>query len=400
MSPRPGPTPPPRRRSGRRWPAFTAAVAVALGGAVAGTVVHQTAAGAAQLARPDFRLPFTCGQRWQLKTYLGHNPDDKKIDMYRYGATTEGSPVLASAAGQVHETFAPGGVEINHGNRWFTVMLHMRGIVVRPGQQVARGQLVGYASNVGTSVAHLHYEQLYDSDGNGDVDNADIQHAVIQGVYYDLRPGGPFPIVTSTNCHPRDSLGVYRPSTQEFFAAGYPAVQYGNAGDLPFAGDFDGDGHMEPGVYRNGTVYIRPFNLTFGYGNPGDRPFAADFTGDGKDEIGVYRPSTRQFFIRGGATITYGNIGDIPLAGDFDGDGLAEHAVYRPSTSTFYIRHLTLTIGFGNPGDKPFVGDFNGDGKDEIGVFRPSTATMYIRGQSATGTRYGNPGDTPLPAYY
>jgi murein DD-endopeptidase MepM/ murein hydrolase activator NlpD len=154
---------------------------------------------AAMLARPDFRMPFTCGETWRLQTYAGHNPVTK-IDMFRVGGATSGSVVRASAAGRVHELFSPGGVEINHGNRWFTVYLHMTNIAVRPGQRVALGQPIGRVGAVDTHVAHLHYEQLYDRDGNGDADNADIVASIIQGKLYNLKPGGPFPVVKSTNC--------------------------------------------------------------------------------------------------------------------------------------------------------------------------------------------------------
>ena len=78
----------------------------------------------ARAGRPDFRLPFPCQAKANLPTYRGHDPDDKKIDRYRVGMRT-GSPILASADGYVHQQFAPGGIEIRHGNGWFTVYLHM-----------------------------------------------------------------------------------------------------------------------------------------------------------------------------------------------------------------------------------------------------------------------------------
>lgn len=156
-------------------------------------------ASAAPAARPDFRLPFACGETWQLQTYRGHAPDDKKLDMYRVGGNTLGSLVAASAAGTVTEFFEPGGLEINHGNGWFTVYLHMDRIDVRLGQQVASGATLGRLGLVGTSSAHLHYEQLYDTNGDNDGENDEMVHPVIQGTEYRLSPDGPFPQVTSTN---------------------------------------------------------------------------------------------------------------------------------------------------------------------------------------------------------
>jgi hypothetical protein len=149
-------------------------------------------------ARPDFKMPFPCGQRWQLKTYLGHNPDDKKLDMYREGGGTAGSAVVASAAGRVHQWFDPGGLEIDHGNGWFTVYLHMSARA-SVGTSVPEGGWIGTAGSVGTSAAHLHYEQLYDDNGDGDGETDEMVYPVIQGTEYRLSPNGPFPVVTSSN---------------------------------------------------------------------------------------------------------------------------------------------------------------------------------------------------------
>ncbi|MFM9691934.1 M23 family metallopeptidase [Streptomyces europaeiscabiei] len=159
----------------------------------------ERSAAAAPAARPDFKLPFACDQTWQLQTYLGHSPDDKKIDMYRVGQPTLGSLVAASAAGTVTETFEPGGLEINHGNGWFTVYLHMDRIDVRLGQRVESGATLGRLGLKGTSSAHLHYEQLYDTNGDNNGENDEMVHPVIQGKEYRLSPNGPFPQVTSTN---------------------------------------------------------------------------------------------------------------------------------------------------------------------------------------------------------
>ena len=155
------------------------------------------APGAAMTPRPDFRLPFACRAKIKLQTYRGHNPDDKKIDMYRYGMPT-GSPILASAAGYVHEQFFPGGIEIDHGGGWFTVYLHMKSHVP-PGTHVRQGQQIGIMGNVGTGATHLHYEQLYHANSH-DADNGDIVYPVIQGegpIHMD--PDRPLTRI-STNC--------------------------------------------------------------------------------------------------------------------------------------------------------------------------------------------------------
>ncbi|MGW3557259.1 M23 family metallopeptidase [Streptomyces sp. NPDC000963] len=168
--------------------------------AVSGTVPAAAAPTRAPTgARPDFRLPFACGETWQLQTYAGHAPDDKKLDMYRVGGPTLGASVVASAAGTVTEFFEPGGLEINHGGGWFSVYLHMDRIDVRLGQQVPSGTPLGRLGLVGTTSAHLHYEQLYDTNGDNDGETDEMVHPVIQGTEHRLSPSGPFPRVTSTN---------------------------------------------------------------------------------------------------------------------------------------------------------------------------------------------------------
>ena len=52
-------------------------------------------------------------------------------------------------------------VEINHGYGYKTLYAHMSKSIVKQGQKVKRGELIGYVGNTGTSVApHLHYEVI------------------------------------------------------------------------------------------------------------------------------------------------------------------------------------------------------------------------------------------------
>ncbi|GAB3359329.1 M23 family metallopeptidase [Lysobacter tyrosinilyticus] len=146
--------------------------------------------------RPDFLLPYPCNVSASLTTYQGHNPDDKKIDFY-----SNDTRVVASADGYVHEQFNPGGIEIAHGNGWFTTYMHMTNRIA-VGTWVKRGQVVGTMSNVGTGAVHLHYEQLYNPDSSVDADNQHITFPVLQGVAiqfnsnYTYTPSS----MVSTNC--------------------------------------------------------------------------------------------------------------------------------------------------------------------------------------------------------
>jgi hypothetical protein len=181
---------------------------------------------------------------------------------------------------------------------------------------------------------------------------------------------------------------------------------YGNPGDVPFLGDWDGDGVETPGLYRqsDGYVYLRNANtqdiadIRFFFGNPGDVPLAGDFNGDGFDTVSIYRPSNQTFYIinelganDGGLgaadySLMFGNPGDQPVVGDWDGDGADEIGLHRASTGFFYYRN-SLTTGiadaefyFGNPGDRFVAGDWGIiGGRDTPAVFRPSNTVLYFR---------------------
>ena len=81
-------------------------------------------------------------------------------------AASIGTPIYATADGtvdQVSVKFSGYGkmVEIDHGFGYRTRYAHMHGFAVRSGQNVKRGDLIGYVGNTGMSTApHLHYEVL------------------------------------------------------------------------------------------------------------------------------------------------------------------------------------------------------------------------------------------------
>ena len=87
----------------------------------------------------------------------------------------------------------------------------------------------------------------------------------------------------------------------------------------------------------------------------GDLPVAGDWNGDGKDKIGVFRPDTGVFYLdyngnrtldSGDITTSFGMKGDEPVAGDWNGDGKDEIGVLR--AGNFYL-------------------DYNGDGSLDAG---------------------------------
>jgi glucose/arabinose dehydrogenase len=222
-----------------------------------------------------------------------------------------------------------------------------------------------------------------------------------------------------------DTTGVFRPSNGVIFlknsnTSGFAdiALNYGLAGDYPVVGDWDGNGTVTIGVYRNGRFLLRNSNtvgfaeINFLFGQAGDQPIAGDWNGDGVDTIGVYRPSTGAFYLRnsnsaGAADLTFylGNVGDVGIAGDWNGDGIDTTGVFRPSSGIIFLKNSNtsgfadIALNYGLPGDKPVVGDWDNDGDTTIGIFR--NGRFYLRNSNTNGFAdiifdLGFPTDMPI----
>lgn len=123
--------------------------------------------------RPYLELPFlgdtdyevTCG----YGCYQHHGSMHYAVDF----AIPEGDPILAAAPGEVMAVTWEVGlpvsldlgdaliVYIDHGGGWFTRYVHLSGVTVRVGDQVAMGDVIGYSGKTGASGDHLHFELKY-----------------------------------------------------------------------------------------------------------------------------------------------------------------------------------------------------------------------------------------------
>ena len=157
------------------------------------------------------------------------------------------------------------------------------------------------------------------------------------------------------------------------------------SGYWPTGGDFNGDTCGTQGFYSlwDSMVYI--FNTWseegedqfepdayYQFGDEGDIPLVGDFNGDGVDTFGLFRPSTGMFYLKNTHTdgpadieFAFGAEGDIPIAGDWGvEDGIDTVAVYRPSTGTFFFRYdnsagpADETLEFGVLDGYPVAGAF------------------------------------------
>jgi FG-GAP repeat. len=224
---------------------------------------------------------------------------------------------------------------------------------------------------------------------------------------------------------------VYRPSNNTWYiqqsasngvSCCFRYHKWGQAGDIPVAGDYDGDEETDIAVYRpsNGVWYVRRssnngiFVIPFGLSS--DLPIQGDFDGDDRADYAVYRPSTSTFYVYRSSngtvlSLQWGLSGDVPAAADYDGDGVTDIAVFRKNpgspTAFFYIRRSLdqslLAVQWGNEFDQVVPGDYDRDGKADIAVYRASTGAWYIRRSSDNTLQsqfWGVGGDVPVPGDY
>jgi hypothetical protein len=250
--------------------------------------------------------------------------------------------------------------------------------------------------------------------------------------------------VTSPPVISLDEIGVQR--GQQFYldananrawdgvASGDDLFNFGTAGDVPIAGDWNGDGADEIGVKRGSRFYldgngdgawngVAGGDTLFSFGAIGDVAVVGDWNGDGTDEIGVRR--AEQFFLDangdgawsgtlgGDVLFGFGAVSDVPIAGDWDGDGTDEVGVYRDYQFFLDVngdRDWTGVAGgddvfsFGTAGDAPLVGDWNNDGTDDVGTHRLDRFYLDANGDRAWNNvaggdvffKYGAVGDIAL----
>jgi hypothetical protein len=192
-------------------------------------------------------------------------------------------------------------------------------------------------------------------------------------------------------------------------------IPFGQAGDQPVVGDWNGSGTDKPGIFRSSTgQFILQISalktIVINFGAAGNIPVAGDWDGNGIDTPGVFDPVTGQWQLTNGInganvsgsspaanfTFTLGQNGDIPVIGDWDGNGIDGVGFFRQGNSTFNLSNNfqgTLDIKpfiFGGVASRPLAGDWNGDGITTIGAFTPSTGVMALNNTNSPGNGVGD----------
>jgi hypothetical protein len=224
-------------------------------------------------------------------------------------------------------------------------------------------------------------------------------------------------------------IGVFRPSTAEWYLDNNrngvwdgcgvdTCTQFGNSGDLPVPGDYDGDGKRDLAIYQTSTGHWFFIGSTTGlgehlaFGGPGYVPVPGDYDGDGQTDTAAYQTSTGNWFIAqstAGFRVhpSFGGAGFEPVPGDYDGDGKMDVAVYQTETGHWFIvgsaSGFMNHLAFGGFGYTPVPAVYDGDGKADIAVYNPASAGWWIMRSSDGGLTYkvfGGPSWMPVPADY
>ena len=202
---------------------------------------------------------------------------------------------------------------------------------------------------------------------------------------------GDQPFMGDWDCDGVDTPGLYRQADGFVYlrntnTTGIADLSFifGDQGDIAVAGDFNADGCDTVSIYRpaearfyvanelgNGGNGLGAADLSFLFGDIGDSPFVGDFNGDGRDTVGVHRTSTGSVYLRNvnsegvaDAEFLFGDPGDRIVVGDWNGDAIDTAGVYRPRDGVFHMR-WTNTEGaadvswkVGDPSWIPVAGSF------------------------------------------
>jgi hypothetical protein len=241
---------------------------------------------------------------------------------------------------------------------------------------------------------YINGQWFIDANGDGRWEEGDL--------WAKLGSESDLPVSGDWDADGKDDIGIYGPAWPRDPRAIANEPGLPDADNLPTA-PADKYKNMPPtdedttsgGRTLKRTAQGRPrfdrIDHVFHYGTPGDTPVAGDWNGDGIRQIGVFRDGSWNLDLNGDgrftevdAAFTFGQSGDLPVTGDFNGDGIEEIGVFRAGKWYLDInnnRQLDAqdkVFELGVAGDQPVVGDWNDDGIDDPGVYHAEQAVDRV----------------------
>ena len=226
-------------------------------------------------------------------------------------------------------------------------------------------------------------EWLLDLNGNRRWDGDDL--------WAQLGTDGDKPIVGDWDGDGKDDIGVYGPewpgdARHLLHEPGLPDrqnfVSHGPK-NVPPDAEHAAEGERLIRLTARGQERSDLIDHVFRFGAGGDVPVAGDWNGDGIRSIGVFKNGRWTFDADGDGRLTgsdakaeFGEEGDQPIVGDFNGDGIDEIGIYRAgrwiidTNGNRQIDAEDQELELGDATHTPVVGDFNGDGTDESGLYK------------------------------
>jgi len=288
--------------------------------------------------------------------------------------------------------------------------------------------VVGDWNGSGTKKIGIFRNGLWvlDYNGNGAWDGTTLDRAIYLG------QAGDIPVVGDWNGDGRDKVGIFRNGLwvldyngNGMWDGGLGSgldlwASLGQAGDIPVVGDWNGSGTKKIGIFRPGTtaMWLLDYNGDFQWdgtpadrliylGQSGDIPVAGDWNGDGRDKVGVFRSGLWVLDYNGNGvwdgpsidrTATLGQAGDIPVLGDWNGSGTKKIGVFRAGTTSnsglWVLDYngnfqwdgpsIDRAYTFGGSGDTPVVGKWPSSGTT------PAQFTLYATPSSKSTVQGGS----------